>query len=291
MAAHESISGACVPPSDWSAWRCRLNILLFQIRTPAGRACNLLIMLLIVGSVLISMLGTVRGLDALWLQRIRALEIGVSWLFVCEYLLRLYAAERPRDYALGFYGIVDLLTVLPLLLTGDPGLAIRLLRVLRLIKLVRYMKALRLFFASMRDTMEVIAAVLAGISVSAILAGNLVYALEPGTFSDAFAGAWWSIVTMTTVGYGDIVPQTVACKVIAVLLMVFGIAMFAMVTGVVSVKVARTLINSAHCGACGRQISSVYRFCPHCGAHQQATEEAPAVGHDEKQTGRRFSAG
>ncbi|MDQ6966430.1 MAG: ion transporter [Mariprofundaceae bacterium] len=242
--------------------------MLFEIRSPLGRWCNMAIRGLIIVSVLISMAGTVKGIDSDMRMLIRQFELVITWLFAAEYLLRIYAARRPRSYALGFYGLVDLLTILPLFLVGDPNLALRLLRILRLIKVVRYMQALRLFLASMSDTLEILGAVLGAIFIGAILAGNMVYAVEPETFTDAYAGAWWGIVTMTTVGYGELVPHTLAGKAVAVALMVIGISMFAMVTGVVSVKVARALHHDVHCVSCKRNIAPDFPHCPYCTAAQ-----------------------
>jgi len=264
----------------FSGLGARLNTLLFEIRSPQGRWCNMAIMGLIVASVLISMAGTVAGIDSRLRNIIYHFEIIITWLFAIEYVLRVYAARRPRAYVFGFYGMVDLLTILPLLLIGDPNLALRLLRVLRLIKVVRYMQALRLFLASMSDTLEILGAVFGAIILGAILAGNLVYALEPETFPDAFSGAWWGIVTMTTVGYGDIVPHSLAGKAVAVALMVIGISMFAMVTGVVSVKVARSLHNSVTCDGCHMNIDPQFTYCPFC-AMQQSKELRPQVVQNE----------
>ncbi|MDQ6971725.1 MAG: ion transporter [Mariprofundaceae bacterium] len=284
----QAASGQALPQQGL---RLRLNTLLFEIRSPAGRLCNMTIMGLIVLSVLISMAGTMKSLDPNIREMIRQFEIAITWLFAAEYLLRIYAARRPRSYALGFYGLVDLLTILPLLLVGDPNLVLRLLRILRLVKVVRYMQALRLFLATMSDALEILGAVLGAIFLGAILAGNLVYAVEPETFPDAFAGAWWGIVTMTTVGYGDMVPHTLAGKGVAVMLMVIGISMFAMVTGVVSVKVARALHNSSKCPSCSRGVDPQFSFCPFCATRLQNERRHDFRASDSKAAGSDSSGG
>jgi len=259
-------------------WHEQINVLLFEIKRPAGRRCNLFITLLIVASVMVSMLGTVKGLGVLSYQRFHVFEIAVTWIFALEYILRVYAARRPLDYIFSFYGIVDLLTVLPLLIFGDPNLTIKLLRLMRLIKLVRYLRALRLFIASMRDAFEILFVTLGAILLGAAVAGNMVYILEPETFPNAFAGAWWSIVTMSTVGYGDMVPHSIGGRIIAMLLIVLGISLFAAITGVVSVKVARTLHHGAECQSCGKSIAPDYPYCPYCATAQISNKEsAPEV--------------
>ncbi len=248
--------------------RERLNRMLFEVRHPVGRRTNFIITAIIVASVLLSMAGTMRHLDPDTRDLIRATEIWVTVLFSFEFLARCWSAHHLRAYLFSFYGIVDMLAILPMLLVGDPNLALRLLRIIRLLKLVRYLRALRLFISSMKDTLEILLVVFGGIALGAILAGNVIYSLEPDTFSNAFTGAWWSIVTMTTVGYGDVVPHTLAGRVIAVSLMVAGICMFAAVTGIVSVKIARTLHHGVACAACGRAIAAEYDYCPFCAAAQ-----------------------
>ncbi|PIW45139.1 MAG: potassium channel protein [Zetaproteobacteria bacterium CG12_big_fil_rev_8_21_14_0_65_54_13] len=267
---------------DFSAYRFRsrlqqqLNNMLFEIRSPLGQRTNYSITILIVVSVLISMYGTIKGLDAAWVGHISLFETWVTILFTIEVAARCYAARSMRTYLFSFYGIVDLLAVLPMLLVGDPNLAIRMLRIVRLLKLVRYLRAMRLFLSSMRDTLEILVMVIGGIALGAILAGNVIYMLEPETFTSAFDGAWWGIVTMTTVGYGDVVPHTLAGRMVAIGLMVVGICMFAAVTGVVSVKVARALHHGVKCHDCDKAIAPEFPFCPYCGAVQTDDESVGA---------------
>jgi len=254
------------------AFRRTLNTMLFEVHSKLGRRVNMSIMLLIVVSVLISMSGTIKGMDEIWMQRIRMVEEWVTALFAIEFVMRCYAARNVRAYLFSFYGIVDMLAVLPMLLIGDPNFAIRLLRIVRLLKLVRYLRALRLFVSSMRDTMEMMLVVVGAIALGAILAGNVIYAIEPETFSSAFEGAWWGIVTMTTVGYGDVVPHSLAGRAIAVALMVVGICMFAAITGIVSVKVARAVHHGVQCHGCGKSIAPEFPYCPFCAARQEHEE-------------------
>jgi voltage-gated potassium channel len=265
----------------WGGFRRGLNILLFDIHTKAGRWTNMIITLLIVISVMISMTGTIKGLEPEWQQKVRWLEYAFTYLFLFELLLRCYAARNMRAYLFSFYGLVDVLTVLPMLLLGDANLAIRMLRIIRLLKLVRYLRALRLFIATMKDTFEILFVVFGSIALGAILAGNIIYALEPETFSSAFEGAWWSIVTMTTVGYGDVVPHTLAGKMVATCLMVMGICMFAVVTGVVSLKIARAIQHGERCKACARAIASEFTYCPYCAADQSIDADEDVAAETE----------
>lgn len=249
-------------------FRCLLNTMLFDVHSGIGRHVNLSITFLIIVSVLISMTGTIPDLAPEWVSTIGQIEFWVTVMFALEFVARIYAAKSPKAYLFSFYGIVDLLAILPMLLIGDPNIAIRLLRIVRLLKLVRYLRAMRLFIASMRDTLEMLAVVVGSIALGAVLSGNIIYALEPETFTSAFDGAWWGIVTMTTVGYGDIVPHTLAGRAIAVALMVVGICMFAAVTAIVSVKIARALHHGVKCHSCGNSIAPEFPYCPYCTAAQ-----------------------
>jgi len=268
-----------------SPFRNALNVMLFDVHSKIGRTVNLNITLLIVASVLVSMIGTMPALEPLWIDRIQQLEIIVTFVFAIEFAARCYAARSARAYIFSFYGIVDLLSILPMLLIGDPNVAIRMLRVLRLLKLVRYLRAMRLFISTMRDTMEMLLMVFGCIALGAVLAGNLIYTLEPETFKSAFEGAWWGIVTMTTVGYGDVVPHTLAGRFVAVCLMVVGICMFAAVTGVVSIKIARAVHHGVKCSGCGKSIAPEFPYCPYCTTKQAVDDQDMKESVDAAKTG------
>lgn len=255
------------PPQLW------LNKLLFDLQSPLGRAANLAGVLVILGSVLLSMVATIPTISPRTRELVHLLELGVTLFFALEYFLRLYAGRWPARYAFSFYGLVDLLTWLPLLLFGHVFLAIRLLRVLRLLKLIRYLRAMRLFLDSMLDVFDVVFVVLATILIIVLISGNLIYYIEPETFPNAYVGCWWSLVTMTTVGYGDLVPVTVAGKIAAGILMLTGITMFALLTGTMSVKIAEHLKQRKECASCHRHLSPRANYCPHCGAAQKVSED------------------
>ncbi len=249
-----------------------LNRALFDLKTPLGRRTNTIGMVVIVLSVILSMVGTLQQIDSRIRELIRVVEFSVTILFAIEYLLRLWVARKPKSYLFSFLGLVDLLTWLPIVFGADPYLALRLLRILRLLKLLRYLGALRLFLASLRNVLDIILVVLATIGMIALIGGNAIYLLEPDTFENAFAGTWWGFVTMTTVGYGDMVPHSAEGKVVATILMLIGISIFALLTGTISVKISHLLVNSRDCIHCGHTISGDYSFCPYCGNAQKETE-------------------
>ncbi|OIO73566.1 MAG: hypothetical protein AUJ57_04145 [Zetaproteobacteria bacterium CG1_02_53_45] len=156
--------------SRGNTFRRGLNTMLFEVRSDIGRRTNFTITVFIVISVLLSMAGTMQNLEQVWVERIKLMEIWVTLLFGIEFVGRCYAARSVRAYLFSFYGVVDMLAILPMLLIGDPNIAIRLLRILRLLKLVRYLRAMRLFISSMRDTMEMLAMVF-GETVASVSGG------------------------------------------------------------------------------------------------------------------------
>lgn len=253
--------------------RATLNRLLFDLKDPGGRNVNVLIILVVIGGVLVSMLATLPEVNARWSREIWLIELGITAAFAVEYACRLYAARRRFEYAFGFFGLVDLGTLLPLLLFGDPALAVRLLRILRLLKLARYLSTLWLFIRSMRDVIEIVVVAMSSIGLVVLLAGNVIFLLEPDTVSNAFEGVWWSLVTMTTVGYGDIVPQTTAGKLLAASLMIMGIALFAMITGVVTFKLTSTINAGQPCEECNGDLDAGFAYCPHCGTPRPACHD------------------
>jgi voltage-gated potassium channel len=261
------------PPTDAQhGLRERINTALFDLQTPLGQRTNAIIMMLVVASVMAAMIATLAQLPVQIRAHIERFEFAVSIVFAVEYVLRIAFARRPLSYIFSFYGFVDLVTWLPLLL-GQGNVALRLLRIIRLLKLLRYMGTLRMFLASMRDAAELVVVVVGAISVIAIIAGNLIHIIEPETFHNAFLGTWWALVTMTTVGYGDMVPQTGIGMSIAAALMMTGIVMFAVLTGTIAVKVAVLVNEDSVCANCAAKIRSSFNYCPRCGASHAASAQ------------------
>jgi voltage-gated potassium channel len=262
------------------AW---LNRALFDLDCPLGRLVNISSMMLIVFSVALSMISTLDTITEEQQLYIESIELIATVIFGIEYLLRLLSARKPLQYAFSFYGLIDLLTWLPLLFFGDVTLAIRLLRIMRLLKLIRYLRALHLFMSSIQDVVDSLLVVVCGICVVILVTGNLIHLVEPQNFPNAFIGSWWALVTMTTVGYGDLVPTTGLGKFIAACLMMTGITMFAMLTATISVKISSVFKNETTpkaqqdftigqcvCMSCGgSEFKWVTKPCQQC---QQALE-------------------
>lgn len=248
--------------------RQTFRTMLFDIETTAGMAFNATILVLIMLAVIASMASTVVEIQRQWGNSIAAFERGVLVFFAIEYMLRIYAAEDRWRYIRSFNGIVDLITVLPLLVAENSMVIIRILRLARVIRVAVSIPVVRSLFASLKGSMRLLGGVLLTIALISILVGNLAYILEPQTFRNAFEGTWWSLVTMSTVGYGDVVPHTPAGKLIATLLILSGICMFAMVTAVISVKVGRMVNRIALCASCRHRIADDFSYCPYCASPQ-----------------------
>lgn len=248
--------------------RVVLNHYLFDMSWIGGKLVNYSILFLIIATVLSSMLNTLPEVNEAWGAEIVDFQLIVLYVFLTEYLLRIYAARERKKYALGFYGIVDLLTVLPLLFGNSGSAIMRLFRLIRIIRLGHYFPILVTLFRSVSDARGMIFAVLATIMAVSVLAGNLAYLLEPETFKNAFVGTWWSLVTMSTVGYGDLVPKTSAGMVLGGILILLGICVVAMMTAVIAVRVGRMVNMTNQCFECSKPVSAEHRYCPHCGQNQ-----------------------
>ncbi len=157
---------------------------------------------------------------------------------------------------------------------------VRLLRLARVTRASISFPVVRTLFVSLKASVKLLMGVLGTVGLISVLVGNSIYIPEPQTFADAFEGTWWSLVTMSTVGYGDFVPKTAIGKTLAAGLIMSGICMFAMVTAVVSIKVGRMVNHMQRCMACHRGLSPDYAFCPHYASPQARSEAAPPANED-----------
>jgi len=264
--SEEPLASAARQPSG--AMRKVLNRFLFDINTIGGKAINYGVLVLVVGAVAMSMLKSLPNIHATWGEQIDSAQIAILYIFTVEYLLRVYAAKDRRKYILGFYGIIDLLTVLPILFGGTGTAIMRLFRLFRIVKIAQYFPVLTTLLRSVSGAKNMIFAVFITIAAVSVFAGNIAYMLEPETFHNAFVGTWWSLVTMSTVGYGDLVPHTTAGMALGATLILVGICVVAMMTAVIAVRVGRMVNMTNSCLNCDKPVSSEYNFCPHCGQDQ-----------------------
>jgi voltage-gated potassium channel len=252
---------------------------IFEADTSAGKTFDILLLIAIVLSVIAVMLESVNSIEARYGSWLRAAEWGFTLLFTVEYSLRMACVERPIRYARSFFGIVDLLAILPtylsLLVPGSQSLlvirSVRLLRIFRVFKLVRYLSEANVLLAALRSGSRKVLVFLGTIIVLIAILGSAMYIIEgeENGFTSVPLSMYWAVVTMTTVGYGDIIPQTVAGKFVATLVMITGYCIIAIPTGIVTAEIiqsSRANITTRHCPGCfseGHDLDS--RFCKDCG--------------------------
>ncbi len=259
--------------------RARLHEVIFEADTAAGRVFDAVLLVLILASVAVVMLESVASVrdEHGWL--LIRLEWLFTGLFTIEYLLRLYSVRAPWRYATSFFGVVDLLAVLPtyvsLIIPGAQALLVirifRLLRIFRIFKLAEYLNESRALWVAIKASSRKILIFLFAILTIVVVTGALIYVIEGPAhgFTSIPTSMYWAVVTVTTVGYGDLAPATAVGKFLAVILMLMGYGIIAVPTGIVSaevVQVVRGKISTQacqHCGAEGHQYDAVH--CRKCG--------------------------
>ncbi len=270
---------SATPPAPVDNWRERMRIVIFEADTRAGKAFDVGLLLTIGLSILAVMLESVASLEAEYGAQLRTAEWVFTALFLVEYVLRLLSVPHPVRYAYSFFGIVDLLSIVPsflsLLLPGSQSMlvirALRLLRVFRVFKLGRFLGEANFLITAMRASSHKIAVFLGTLSIMVTILGTLMFIVEgeEAGFSSIPQSMYWAIVTMTTVGYGDIVPITTSGKVVAAVVMMIGYAIIAIPTGIVTAEIvaaARGPITTRSCPSCldeGHMANAVY--CKNCG--------------------------
>ncbi len=260
--------------------RARVHEIIFEADTPAGKIFDIALLVAIVLSVAAVLLESVSGIRQRHGATLRAVEWFFTLLFTAEYLLRLACVGRPLRYAGSFFGIVDLLAISPtylsLFIPGAHTLivirALRLLRVFRVLKLAHFVGEARMLRVALRQSTRKIIVFMGTVLTLVLIVGALMYLIEGerSGFTSIPQSVYWAIVTMTTVGYGDIAPQTVIGKVLASAVMIMGYGIIAVPTGIVTVELAsagRKGISTQACTECGEDghdPDAVY--CKYCAA-------------------------
>ena len=269
------------------ALRERLRIIIFQSDTPLGKAFDVTLLCCIVASILLVVVESMPGLPLLSKKILTVLEYVFTFFFSLEYLCRLYCSDKPREYALSFFGIIDLLSTLPLYIGWIFG-PVRYLMVVRTFRLIRVFRVFKLFsFLQEGDLLMrslVLSAPKIGVFflfmvIMVISMGTLMYMVEgsiPGTpFTDIPTSIYWAVVTMTTVGYGDIAPTTFFGRVLSAIVMLMGYTIMAVPTGIVSAQMVhdhKSRRKEHICPECGSPLPLDAHFCPFCGLKQDATK-------------------
>lgn len=260
-------------------WRDRLEQIIFGVDTFAGRAFDIVLLVLILLSVTIVLLESVPALRREHAASLRLAEWVFTILFTAEYLLRLICTRAPLAYVFSFLGLIDLLAVIPaylsLTLSGTQSLAVvralRLLRAFRVLKLTHYVGEARTLLRALHASRPKITVFLVTVLIIVVIVGALIYLIEgeESGFTSIPVSMYWAIVTLTTVGYGDLAPKTVPGRLLASLLMILGYGIIAVPTGIVSAELARAGTDSAP-RACSECAAETYdpdaRHCKYCGA-------------------------
>lgn len=267
-----------------SALRNRLYRTVFGTTTPAGKLFDVVLLWAILISVLLVMLESVPAIKARYGHALYLAELIFTGLFTVEYLLRLWIVQKPRHYVLSFFGIVDLLSILPtflsLIIGGAQSLMVirvlRLIRVFRVLKLARFINEAgmlgRALVASRRKIMVFLLAVLTIV----VIFGTVMYLVESpeAGFTSIPRSIYWTIVTLTTVGYGDIAPQTTIGQMIASMIMILGYSIIAVPTGIVGAELAKSTKPGKECMTChATGHLGDARFCRRCGAELPSLAE------------------
>ena len=270
-------------------WRNQLRIVIFEADTPLGKAFDVALLWAILLSVLAVILESVSALRAEYGFALRAAEWTFTGLFTIEYLARLACAPRPVRYAFSFFGAVDLIAVAPtylsLLIPGSQSMlvirAIRLLRVARVLKLAHFLGEIQVLLTALRASRRKVIVFLGAVLIMVTILGSAMYLIEgeEAGFTSIPRGIYWAIVTMSTVGYGDITPQSIPGQALAAIVMIMGFAIIAVPTGIVTAEIVEAVrskpVTTRVCMSCmseGHDQSA--RFCKDCGTELEASEGA-----------------
>ncbi|WAC02077.1 ion transporter [Lacinutrix neustonica] len=231
-------------------WKNKLHEIIYEADTPVGKLFDVVLLIFILASILLVMLESVNWIDARYHYWLNLGEWIVTILFTFEYIARIITVKKPLKYIFSFYGIVDFLSTIPkylsLIFMGTHALvalrALRLLRVFRILKLARYLGASNQLASAIKASRAKISVFLFAVIIAAIIFGTLMYLIEgeENGFTNIPKSVYWCIVTLTTVGFGDIAPQTPLGQFLASIIMVMGYGIIAVPTGIVSAEYTRS---------------------------------------------------
>ncbi len=258
--------------------KSKIHEIIFEADTPMGKLFDILLLVMILLSVTVVMLESVEPYRLEWAWLFDILEWFFTILFSAEYLLRIYSVKNPLKYIFSFYGVIDLLSLIPSFIGLGLGAnnissiknirTIRLIRIFRILKLIRYVKeaaALKKAFIASKQRIIIFLFIVVSI---AVLMGTIIYMLEDPKdgFTSIPRSIYWAIVTLTTVGYGDIAPQTPLGQFFASIIMILGYSIIAVPTGLISVELSKISLNTQSCRSCSldeHEDDAV--FCKLCG--------------------------
>jgi len=263
-------------------WRHKLHEILYEADTPMGKLFSIILFIVILASIVLVMLESVESFDSKYHKFLNISEWVITILFSIEYIARIVAIKKPFKYIFSFYGIIDFLSTIPkylsIIFVGTHSLvalrALRLMRVFRILKLARFMGESTNFVRALKTSRAKIAVFLSFVLILCIVLGTVMYLVESNKdsgFTSIPRSVYWAIVTLTTVGYGDIAPITPFGQFIASIIMIMGYGIIAVPTGIVSSEMTKTNKRSidTNTQACPSCLAESHRenaeFCYECG--------------------------
>ena len=266
-----------------TSWRFKLHEILYEADTPMGKFFDVILFIVIIASILLVMLESVESFDNKYHDFLYAAEWVITILFTIEYFGRIIAVKKPTKYIFSFYGIIDFLSTIPMYLSffivGSQSLvafrALRLMRIFRILKLARFIGESSNFVRALRASRAKIAVFLSFVIILCIVLGTVMYLVESDQdsgFTSIPRSVYWAIVTLTTVGYGDIAPITPLGQFIASIIMIMGYGIIAIPTGIVSSEMTKNKATN---------LQTNTQSCPNCTAeyHRDNAEFCYDCGH------------
>jgi voltage-gated potassium channel len=261
-------------------WKTKLHDIIYEADTKEGKWFDIILILTIIVSIVLVMLESIVSFDRNYHNFLNIAEWVITILFTIEYIVRVITIKKPSSYIFSFYGIIDLLATIPkyisLIFVGTHALvalrALRLLRVFRILKLARYLGASKTLTTALRSSRTKIAVFLLSVLVLTIILGTIMYLVEgpKNGFTSIPYSMYWAIVTLTTVGYGDISPHSPLGQFIASIVMILGYGIIAVPTGIVTSEMTKVdqlpHTNTQHCSHCAsdKHLDNS-KYCSNCG--------------------------
>ncbi len=260
-------------------WQLKVQEVIYGTDTRTGRVFDIVLLIVILLSIVVVMLESIRMLNAEYSYTFWSIEWGVTILFTIEYFLRVVSLKKPLTYVFSFMGVVDLFSLLPtyvgIFVEGTEALmvirSVRFLRIFRILKLSRYMLGADILGEALSNSRHKIIVFLISILTIVIIMGGLMFVIEPDEagFTSIPRSIYWAIITITTVGYGDIAPITPLGQALASFIMLFGYAIIAVPTGIVSSEmtaIKKDNIKPFECPNCGEKgHEREAKYCKNCG--------------------------
>jgi len=263
------------------SWRTKLHETIYEANTTAGKAFDIALLICIIGSIIVVTLDSVEDYHNKFGKIFYVLEWVFTFLFTIEYILRIISIKNPLKYVFSFFGLIDLLAIIPsylsIFLAGAQSLlvlrALRLLRIFRIFKLTHFLTEMEFLKTAVYTSLKKISIFMLVVFTMVLILGPIMYLVENGKngFQSIPDSIYWGIVTITTVGYGDISPVTPLGKFIASIMMFIGYGIIAVPTGIITTDIAMAVRKKKHghevCPSCGEEGHDLdAKFCKYCGS-------------------------